>query len=164
MKKPFLKTLFFITFTLILAVFSVFIALRLKKPSPIDSDFQALGQALEEQGFTENMIPGTPLELKRRFGLLQDAYPSVLYYEPVTYMNVEEILVVEVRSEAEGDEVREAIGRALESQMKLFVNYGVDQYGYLRDSVIYRNERYILYAAGANAPDAVQEIRAAIER
>ena len=164
MKKSLPKVLFFLTFLLLIGALALFIGLRLKKPAAVDADFQALGKALEERGLTENMIPGTPLELKRRFSLLEDAYPSVLYYEPVTYMNVEEILVVEVRSEAEGDEVREAIDRALQSQMKLFENYGVDQYGYLRDSVIYRNERYVLYAAGANAPDAVQEIRAAIER
>jgi hypothetical protein len=164
MKKPLSKLLFFVTFLFILAAFTVFIAFRMKKPVAIDADFQELARKLEEQGLTENMIPGTPLELKRRFGLLEDAYLKVLYYEPVTYMNVEEILVVEIRSEAEGDEVRESIGRALETQMKLFENYGVDQYGYLKDSVIYRNERYVLYAAGAHTPEAVREIRSVIER
>ena len=164
MKKALPKILFFLTFLLLAGALAGFVAFRLKKPAPVDADFVKLSEALEERGLTENMVPGTPLELKRRFGLLEDAYPSVLYYAPVTYMNVEELLVVEIRSEAEGDEVVSSIETALDAQKQLFENYGVDQYGYLRDSIVYRNARYVLYAAGANAPDAVQEIRAAIER
>ena len=164
MKHTKAKILFFLTMFLLIAALAVFVGFRMRKPAAIDADFSVLCEALEERGLTENTVPGTTLELKRRFNLLESDYPSVLYLAPVTYMNVEEILVVEVRSSSEADAVEEAIQTSLDAQKKLFENYGVDQYGYLKDAKIYRNERYVVYAAGAKAEDVLTEIRFAIER
>lgn len=158
------KLLFLLTMALILASLAVFVGFRMQKPRAVEADLTALGAALQEQNLSENTVPGSTLELKRRFGLLESDYSGVLYFAPVTYMNVEEILVVAIRSEEEGDRVEEAMNDALDAEKQLFKHYGVDQYGYLKSAVLYRNDGYVALAVGGKAEDVMREIRSAIER
>ncbi|MBO4412386.1 MAG: DUF4358 domain-containing protein [Lachnospiraceae bacterium] len=158
------KILFIASVAVLTACFAVFIIWRMQKPKAVITDLSSVGNTLSQEGLTTATVPGTVLELKRRFGLLENDYPDILYFTPESFMNVEEILVVRTTDEASADRVEEAIRTSVQGWKDLFENYGTNQFGLLNDSILYRNESYVCYAAGEQAEDVMREIRAAIER
>ena len=162
--QVFLKITFILTAVLFLLAFSVFIAVRMREPKPVEADFSAIRDALAEGGFTESMKEGTDLRAKASFGLLPGDYEEMLYLVPSYYLDVDEIMLVRLPEGADAAEVNEAMEQYLERTMKSFENYGTDQYSILQDTVIYRNEHYVLYCAGRSAGEAARLIRSMIER
>ena len=164
MKKALPKIAFIVFLVLTAAAFTGFIVLRMQKKHAVEADLEALGAELESAGLTEYMTGGSALELKRRYGLYAEEYPALLYFAPETYMNVEEILVVRISSDRQGDAVEEAVDAERASLMDAFESYGIDQYSHLKNAVRYRNEFYVCYAAGEKAEEILAAIRRAIER
>ena len=165
MKTPVrVKLAFLLCMILIAAAFAVFVGLRLRRPHPQACDFSALSETLSEAGTLSASLPGSDASLKRSFGLLPASAEEFLYFEPATFMDVDEVLVARVSSEAQEAEVTAAVTARIEAQKNNFERYGTDQYSLMNEALVYSNGAYVCYAAGHHAAEAMELIRKAVER
>ena len=101
MKNVFAKGSFIVLTLLFAAAFGLFAAWRMKQPRPADADLAALGDALQASGLLQSSKPGSARECRKSFGLSSDSYEEILYFSPMTFMDVEEVLVVRAPEGAE---------------------------------------------------------------
>ena len=159
------KIAFLAGMTALLAVLSVFIALRLRQPSAVpDADLDALAASLEAEGLTERTVRAGEAELKRNFGLLPSDCGEVVYYTATDFMDVDELLLVRFSEAAQADTVQKAAQARKEELLNRFRSYGTDQYGLMQEARIYRNGSYVVYAAGHHAEELMNRVKAMIER
>ena len=161
MKNVFAKGSFIILTLLFAAAFGLFAAWRMKQPQPADADLAALGDALQASGLLQSSKPGSARECKKNFGLSSDAYEEILYFSPVTFMDVEEVLVIRAPEGAEA--AAEAMRTRLSELQKSFENYGTFQSAMLKETQIYENGVYACYAAGEHSREIMMLIREEIE-
>lgn len=73
------------------------------------------------------MGQATVLDFKRIFGLNAEDYEGIAYFKPVSQMDVEELLIVKVKSEEQMESLEEAADERIENQKKSFDGYGAAQ-------------------------------------
>ena len=161
MKNVFAKGSFIILTLLFAAAFGLFAAWRMKQPRPADADLAALGDALQASGLLQSSKPGSARECRKSFGLSSDSYEEILYFSPMTFMDVEEVLVVRAPEGAEA--ATEAMRTRLSELQKSFENYGTFQSAMLKETQIYENGVYACYAAGEHSREIMMMIRKAVE-
>ena len=161
MKNVFAKGSFIILTLLLAAAFGLFAAWRMKQPRPADADLAALGDALQASGLLQSSKPGSARECRKSFGLSSDSYEEILYFSPMTFMDVEEVLVVRAPEGAEA--TAEAMRTRLSELQKSFENYGTFQSAMLKETQIYENGVYACYAAGEHSREIMMMIRKAVE-
>ena len=161
MKNVFAKGSFIVLTLLFAAAFGLFAAWRMKQPRPADADLAALGDALQASGLLQSSIPGSARECRKSFGLSSDSYEEILYFSPMTFMDVEEVLVVRAPEGAEA--AAEAMRTRLSELQKSFENYGTFQSAMLKETQIYENGVYACYAAGEHSREIMMMIRKAVE-
>ena len=165
MKTPLRVKIAFVACMLLLtACLAVFIGLRLRRPHPQACDFAVLSQTLSDAGTLPDSLPGSDASLKRAFGLLPGSAEEFLYFEPATFMDVDEVLVARVSSETQAADVRAACLARIEAQKNNFESYGTDQFSLMNEALVYENGGYVCYTAGHHAAEAMALIRKAIER
>ena len=157
MKNVFAKGSFIVLTLLFAAAFGLFAAWRMKQPRPADADLAALGDALQASGLLQSSKPGSARECRKSFGLSSDSYEEILYFSPMTFMDVEEVLVVRAPEGAEAMRTR------LSELQKSFENYGTFQSAMLKETQIYENGVYACYAAGEHSREIMMMIRKAVE-
>ena len=161
MKNVFAKGSFIVLTLLFAAAFGLFAAWRMKQPRPADADLAALGDALQASGLLQSSKPGSARECRKSFGLSSDSYEEILYFSPMTFMDVEEVLVVRAPEGAEA--ATEAMRTRLSELQKSFENYGTFQSAMLKETQIYENGVYACYAAGEHSREIMMMIRKAVE-
>ena len=161
MKNVFAKGSFIVLTLLFAAAFGLFAAWRMKQPRPADADLAALGDALQASGLLQSSKPGSARECRKTFGLSSDSYEEILYFSPMTFMDVEEVLVVRAPEGAEA--AAEAMRTRLSELQKSFENYGTFQSAMLKETQIYENGVYACYAAGEHSREIMMMIRKAVE-
>ena len=161
MKNVFAKGSFIVLTLLFAAAFGLFAAWRMKQPRPADADLAALGDALQASGLLQSSKPGSARECRKSFGLSSDSYDEILYFSPMTFMDVEEVLVVRAPEGAEA--AAEAMRTRLSELQKSFENYGTFQSAMLKETQIYENGVYACYAAGEHSREIMMMIRKAVE-
>ncbi len=161
MKNVLAKGSFIVLTLLFAAAFGLFAAWRMKQPRPADADLAALGDALQASGLLQSSKPGSARECRKSFGLSSDSYEEILYFSPMTFMDVEEVLVVRAPEGAEA--AAEAMRTRLSELQKSFENYGTFQSAMLKETQIYENGVYACYAAGEHSREIMMMIRKAVE-
>ena len=161
MKNTFAKLSFVVLTLLFIAGSAAFSVWRMKQPQPKDADLAALGDRLESSGLLQSSKPGSAQECRKYFGLSSDAYEEILYFSPMTFMDVEEVLVV--RAPEGTAAAAEAMQARLSLLQKSFENYGTFQLAMLKDAQIYENGVYACYAAGEHSREIMTVIREAVE-
>ena len=161
MKNVFAKGSFIVLTLLFAAAFGLFAAWRMKQPRPADADLAALGDALQASGLLQSSKTGSSRECRKSFGLSSDSYEEILYFSPMTFMDVEEVLVVRAPEGAEA--AAEAMWTRLSELQKSFENYGTFQSAMLKETQIYENGVYACYAAGEHSREIMMMIRKAVE-
>ena len=161
MKNVLAKGSFIVLTLLFAAAFGLFAAWRMKQPRPADADLAALGDALQAAGLLQSSKPGSARECRKSFGLSSDSYEEILYFSPMTFMDVEEVLVVRAPEGAEA--AAEAMRTRLSELQKSFENYGTFQSAMLKETQIYENGVYACYAAGEHSREIMMMIRKAVE-
>ena len=161
MKNVFAKGSFIVLTLLFAAAFGLFAAWRMKQPRPADADLAALGDALQASGLLQSSKPGSARECRKSFGLSSDSYEEILYFSPMTFMDVEEVLVVRAPEGVEA--AAEAMRTRLSELQKIFENYGTFQSAMLKETQIYENGVYACYAAGEHSREIMMMIRKAVE-
>ena len=157
------KALYLLSMLLVLAAAVLFISLRLRRPHAVEADLPALGAELTAAGLTEHTVFGSEAALKRHFDLLPASFAEMLYFSPETFMDIDEILLIKTADSSQAAAIRAAMEKRIETQKKTFENYGTDQFSLMQEAVIYENERYLCFASGHHAAEALSLIRSRIE-
>ncbi len=105
----------------------------------------------------------TSKDLKRLYGLNEADYDYAILYQPVSNMDVTEVLIISLKDEAQKETVKEAAETRLETQKKNFDGYGTDQVETLKSAVIYAEGCYVCYFAGESAKDTFSAFKKTVE-
>ncbi len=112
---------------------------------------------------TENVTKSIDMEklsesdhrmVKRLYGINANDYEGVSLYVAGSNMEVEELLIVKLKSTEQAEAVEEAIKKRLDKQLESFEGYGPEQCKLLNDHVLDVRGNYILYVVNNKAKAA----------
>lgn len=89
--------------------------------------------------------------LKKLYGLDSAEYEDICFVDAVSGMDVQEILIVRLKSAEQSDQVKAAMEQRIESQIRVFEGYGVEQTALLKEAVVDVQGNYVLLAVHKDA-------------
>lgn len=107
----------------------------------------------------EKMSEADHRMVKRLFGINANDYEGVSLYVAGSNMEVEELLIVKLKSREQAAAVEEAIKKRLDRQLESFEGYGPEQCKLLDDHVLDVKGNYIMYAVNKKAKAADKAFR-----
>lgn len=103
---------------------------------------------------TEKISAADNRMVKRLYGINVNDYEGVALYVSGSNMEVEELLIVKLKSTSQTEDVETAIEGRLERQLESFEGYGPEQCKLLNDHVLDIKGNYILYVVDKKAKAA----------
>lgn len=110
--------------------------------------------AVTEAVDTQAMQAADAQKIKRLYGLNPADYAGVVLYYPVTNMDAEELLLVQLNQLSQQETVEAAVQSRLETQKTSFDGYGAEQTALLEESVLEVRGNYILFVVHPEAAAA----------
>ncbi|MBE6819126.1 MAG: DUF4358 domain-containing protein [Ruminococcaceae bacterium] len=146
----------FLAFAVLLVVFA---SQNKISKTPMKQVNAAVSQSID----LKKMQKGSAGTFKRLYGLDSAQFESVALYWPVSNMDAEELLIVQLKDFSQQQAVKEAIEARLATQKKSFDGYGVEQYALLTESSITDVQgNYILFVVHQDAAKADAAFRDAL--
>lgn len=131
---------------LLTAAIAVFVFLMIfagrQSGQPFENVAGAVETAAEER---QDLRKAGRKEFKRCYDLDTMDYEGVLYYQAMTGMSAEEILLVRVKDEAQVREVQEAMKNRMETRANDFSGYAPAEEKLVRDASILVNGKYVFF-------------------
>lgn len=147
--------------TLALAVTALVFAASRNRIS--SSDFDSVCSAVVEQADFSRMQRGGDNVIKRLYSLDSSDFDGVMLYWPVSNMDAEEILIVKLKDVSQQQAVKQAIENRLQTQIKSFDGYGIEQYDLLTaHSLIDIQGNYVLFAVSPDCERIENAFREAL--
>ena len=112
--------------------------------SESDADVGAVEAAVASVGLG-SMKKSDDLTVKKVFGINAGDYEGVVYYKGEGIMDVNELLIVKLKSVSQASDVKKAAQNRLDEQIKNFTNYGTDQIDLLNQGVVVSRGNYVFY-------------------
>lgn len=144
-------------------VLFLFIIVLMQEKTPVDLPLSEVESRLLQEKELESMTRSDALRFKRAYGLNAEDYEEILYYEPETNMDVEELLIVHVADSTQTETVEAAMEQRIAVQKKNFDGYGTDQLAILGKARIYSNGMYVCLVISEDSPALLDLIRASVE-
>ena len=117
--------------------------------SESDADVGAVEAAVASVGLG-SMKKSDDLTVKKVFGINAGDYEGVVYYKGEGIMDVNELLIVKLKSVSQASDVKKAAQNRLDEQIKNF-NYGTDQIDLLNQGVVVSRGNYVFYTVSENS-------------
>lgn len=114
-------------------------------------DFDDLALNVSEQLEPEKMRQGDELLLRRLYGLNGEELEHWILYTARDNMDVEELLLLEVKDEEQIDEAYKAVEKRIEIQKKNFEGYGPEQLQLIEKNVLRAEGIYMLFVISENS-------------
>ena len=118
--------------------------------SESDADVGAVEAAVASVGLGR-MKKSDDLTVKKVFGINAGDYEGVVYYKGEGIMDVNELLIVKLKSVSQASDVKKAAQNRLDEQIKNFTNYGTDQIDLLNQGVVVSRGNYVFYTVSENS-------------
>ena len=118
--------------------------------SESDADVGAVEAAVASVGLG-SMKKSDDLTVKKVFGITAGDYEGVVYYKGEGIMDVNELLIVKLKSVSQASDVKKAAQNRLDEQIKNFTNYGTDQIDLLNQGVVVSRGNYVFYTVSENS-------------
>ena len=118
--------------------------------SESDADVGAVEAAVASVGLG-SMKKSDDLTVKKVFGINAGDYEGVVYYKGEGIMDVNELLIVKLKSVSQASDVKNAAQNRLDEQIKNFTNYGTDQIDLLNQGVVVSRGNYVFYTVSENS-------------
>ena len=112
---------------------------------------------------TDNACESSDRYLKKYYGLNASDYEDVVLYFPNTNMDAEELLIVQLKSTDQAEEVQTAIEERQKTQIGIYEGYAPQQLSLCENAVIDVQGNYVLYAVHENASYIDSVFRAALK-
>ena len=100
--------------------------------------------------------------IKRLYGLDPSSYEGIVLYYPVSNMDADEMCIIKLKDTSQQETVRAALEARLETQLKSFEGYGIEQTAMLNAAQIYVSGNYALYFSGDGAAEALAAFKASL--
>lgn len=133
----------------------VYIVLLLIYTSGSTKPFDEVAAAVEEQLDKESLVKQDARALKRYYGLNSADYEGVMFYSAEFSISALEVLLVEVKSDQQVQEVRDAIEERLESRKNTFEGYAPEQAQLIEQAQVQVRGRFIFLAVSPDAENYV---------
>ena len=114
----------------------------------------------ENTGVFDGMGQATALDFKRIFGLNAEDYDGVVYFKPISQMDVEELLIVKLASDDQAEALEEAVDDRTDSQKTSFDGYGAAQCALLEKAIVKTRGNFLFYCV---SPDAEKYYQAFLD-
>ena len=102
----------------------VFIGLMMRSDPQSDKTVLEVEESIADMSSMERAQEN---DIRRAFGLSVNDYEGVVYYKSVSNMDVDEILIVKLKSSEQAEAVEGAVNSRIDSQLQSFQGYGVEQ-------------------------------------
>lgn len=129
----------------------VYIALLLIYASGSTKPFEEVAASVETQLDKENLVKQDARALKRYYGLNSADYEGVLFYSAEFSISAQEVLLIEVKTEQQVQEVRDAVEERLESRKNTFEGYAPEQAQLIEQAQIQVRGKFIFLAVSPEA-------------
>lgn len=137
----------------VVLVILVYIVLLMIYTSGSTKSFEQVMGLVEPSVKTENLVKQDSQAFKRYYGLNSADYNGVMFYSSDFNISAEEVLLIEVKSEKQVQQVRDAVNERLESRKNAFEEYAPEQIKLLADAQLLVRGKYIFMAV---SPDAAE--------
>ena len=118
---------------------------------PQQADFSVLREQAEQAMDTTGMRQADAQLLRRLYGLNGGELAGWALWTSEDNMAVEELLLAECVSEAQAEQVREALEARRDTQIQNFEGYGPEQVRLLEDSIVEVRGVYVLFVVSEQA-------------
>lgn len=141
------KYLFHIKIVLVVLLF-VFIIADVSLDQSSSADIKTVAVQVAKAADVDVDAAAEDRLIKRFYGLNPKDYEGAVLYAPKDNMDVNEIFIVKLKDESQAKSVEEAVQKRLDTQMKSFEGYGVEQTALLKAHVLEVRGNYIFYMVG----------------
>ena len=108
-------------------ILGLFISFLMLEKEPAERDLSGVGDVFYEEFNPDKMFRADAMRLRRAYGLNANDYEDYLYFAPESNMDVDELLIIRLKSEDQSFAVQRAIEERLQTQKNNFDGYGTDQ-------------------------------------
>lgn len=129
----------------------VYIVLLLIYTSGSTKPFEEVAGAVEPLLDKESLVRQDAQALKRYYGLNSADYEGVLFYSAEFSISAQEVLLIEVKTDQQVHEVRDAIEERLESRKNTFEGYAPEQAQLIGQAQIQVRGRFLFLAVSPEA-------------
>ena len=133
----------------------------------VDRDYDALVPDVAAAVFGEEAPAGsqtgTDLEFRDVYGLDTDQYEGMVYYRPVSNMDVTEIVIAKSSSDEALNSLVAAAEERVADQKSVFEGYAPEQYGILQEAIISKKGNYVFFVVSADADGFYDAMLKAVE-
>lgn len=136
----------------VLIIFLIgFIAVMLLSGADSKKSAEEIETAITAVADMSGMEKSDDRGIRRNLGLNTSDYDGVVYYKSISTMDVQEILIVKLKSNDQAEAVETAVQSRINSQLKSFNGYGAEQCQLLESSVVKTEGNFVLYVVSQNA-------------
>ena len=140
----------------------LYVAALLFRKGESDTTFAEMRQAVEVALDGSGMKQADPKLFRRNYRLNANDYDGVMLYVKEGMMEVDEVLIVKLKSEEQSESVARAIEERRDSRKESFQGYGVSQTKLIEDSIIDIRGNYILFVIKEDAEKIDQAFQKAL--
>ena len=116
-----------------------------------DESQQETPDDTEADGVFDGMGQATALDFKRIFGLNAEDYDGTVYFKPISQMDVEELLIVRLKSDDQAEALENAVEERIKNQKTSFDGYGAAQCALLEKAIVKRKGNFLFYCVSPEA-------------
>ena len=98
--------------------------------------------------------------LKRYMEINVKDTDGFVYYTSKSMMDVDEVLIIRLKSGDDGEQLRKAVTKRVDTQLKNFNGYGTNQCDLLNHHILITKKGYLFYATSKQADTWVQSVLA----
>lgn len=129
----------------------VYIMLLLIYTSGSTKPFADIAAEVEQNLDTETLVKMDTQALKRYYGLNSADYEGVMLYASQFNISAEEVLMIEVKSDQQMQEVRDAVDKRLETRLQTFEGYAPEQVQLIEQAQIQVRGQILFLAVSPHA-------------
>lgn len=141
----------FIIQMILIGMLVLYVAILLLRKGESDTPFAEMKQAVETSLDGSGMQEADHKMFRRNYQLNANDYDGVMLWFQEGTMEVDEVLLVKLKSEEQSDAVVEAIEARRDSRKESFQGYGASQTKLIEDSIIDVRGNYILFVIKEDA-------------
>lgn len=139
-----------VLWSVLAAVLFLFVFIQVRGEHVADIDVTKTAEKLLKV-MNEDVKQEDTMAFKKRYNLNPEDYKKIIYYGPVSNMNAEEFLLVEMSDESQKEGLQAAIDGRIATQKKSFDGYGVDQLALIKKAEVVIKGRYAMFVISKHA-------------
>ncbi len=140
--------------TALVVLLLVFVIMDLLNDPISGAEIETVAENVVKAAELQEMERAEARMVKRFYGLNPKDYEGTVLYAPIDNMDAHELFLVKLNDVSQMKSVRDAIEERLDTQLKSFEGYGVEQTELLKKHVLVEKGNYILYVVGEHAGEA----------